>query len=621
MFFEALLISLPLLLGQTSTGTANNSSREVIPAPLTQQQKTNKVSPKTGLRKKSTEDQDQAVRILHEVLNQASSVPDTEQRSLIVSNAAELLWKYDEQRARSEFSSIIDVLLDQYKAELKSQEQDASKREKLNAALNMVVKALARRNPRSADLTLKRYYKLREELLSEDKSGPQYSEERLEVAQDSLDLDTKQSAAIAASILNTSLPLAFPQYLNQLRGRDPTLADTLFQKAVTMLSTGVYSAREVIDLSSYTFKEPLTFVPVPAPSEGDGDALEFSAISSQLSPPEDGPGSGLASAYMRAASAYLGSQLQQGSPKTKDPVFLGQSFFLARKLGIYAANSGLDATGAWQRLNSYIESLALAAGIRSASLQNLATYAERLATGSQVFHFGDGSSSLEEAKAAKDKKRKTQLTLRGIWGLIQSQKFGEAEQQAKDLEGDIDKGRVMDLINVYAGKAAVKEHDWDEVLRRVAGINDAQIRLLLQLEAARAAGSLKGDARDVAFRLLSDARSVIYKVEGTNRVKGAAAIASVFSSVEPHAVEEILAEAVTAINSSGVYETDNYQVKVSLLPDFNLMLVLPGSDYETSFRRVAEIDWESTFKSINLIAAKVPQAMAQIAACRVILKS
>jgi hypothetical protein len=87
---------------------------------------------------------DQAVQLLRDALISSSSIQDVGERSLLVSRAVELIWRYDEQTVQLSISKTFDNLLVQSREPevLKS----AEKRRRLNTALNRLVATVLRKD-------------------------------------------------------------------------------------------------------------------------------------------------------------------------------------------------------------------------------------------------------------------------------------------------------------------------------------------------------------------------------------------------------------------------------------------------------------------------------------------
>jgi len=557
---------------------------------------------------------DQAVQLLRTTLDQSSAIPDLNERSLLVSRAAELLWRYDCEAARAALTKVFDELLNEYrKPEVAGSSQKLGEFE---AALNRLLATLVHVDQSLADNRLKLLDQAR---TNNGRPANDPDKEKFSLAQQELNSDLGKSVKLAGRVLQNGVPFAFPQFLYDVRQADATVADNLYGQGLTILASGrVYRAVDAIQLSAYAFREGMVLFPTLNQDER-GSRLQYGILTKKLSPPEYKPDPAITNGYLNAAYRYLSSQPSQGFPPDSNPTQLVQSLFLATKLSTYQARVGADSTGAWQQLRYDLEARCKNLGVDNATIQNLNGFAERLANNDDVFQFGD-STSFDRAKEVKDVQRRTQLFVRAIWNSIQGKRFAEAETRIRELDDREIRGKLTDLLGYYWARAEAGHDSWRTIDEKSATITDQRIRFVLLLDSARLAKSKGADSLPLATRFLMDARAIIPRLsDKTERLKSTVALASVASDIDPQLSEDAFADAITAINKSEEYDGDDLQVVVDVLPQFRVMLVLGHSDLESCVKREAQANWTNTLGQLQAVKSKRLKARFIIAACSAVL--
>jgi len=283
----------------------------------------------------------QAIDILKDVVESAAEIQETQTRVTVLIGALDLLWKHDEAYARASFTKAAAALSDTFASDATQRQE----RSETRAAMGVLLMSFARHDPQAATRLLDKFQKLLEEVV---KGNTLSLNERLSLAQASLDSDAVQSAALAAKVLEGGIPGSFPSYLNELEQRDPAAAASLFRAALSILANGrVYNPVQVTVLSTYVLRESEMSVPMIR-SGGEGMPPDFGMFASPLSPPNRDLNRELVTAYLSASGGYLNAQAigleQSSSPDVYHVAFL---WFLVRKLGSYAATLGLYGGQNW----------------------------------------------------------------------------------------------------------------------------------------------------------------------------------------------------------------------------------------------------------------------------------
>lgn len=625
MNIHSFILSLMLFCGSQPPGLLLNGSDgrpRALPQDIRQGAKGGGGKEKTAAAEETLEAgsvKGQAVEALREVIEQSTSINEPDERALVVSNAAELLWRYDKDQARAGISSLLDNLIEQFKKKSQASEQAGAEAQKITASINTLLKVLARRDPVSAEQALAGFQSLREEAIKNSPPNLILSE-RFALAKESIDINIRQSADLAARVIEQRVPSTFPQYLYDLKKRDAAVADALYRKALTTLASAqAYNVSEATLLSTYAFGERMVLLPMPAPKSDQGKGLEFGVFTVPLTSPPQGAEQALANEYLGAAYSFIAAKVAPGSSQAADSAFLGRSFFLVRKLHVYAAGLGGDRQSRWQQLEHSVGNLARNAGLDQTTLDHLGGYAQRLAINSNVFQFDGGASAFERASKTEDREKRAGLIAAGVWSLIQEQKFVEAENRLKEVETPTLRDRLSDLLNYSAGLAAVGKRDWNETALRAAKVKDAEIRLLLFLAGARSSVGGRGGNRTFALQYLGEALTIIPKLEnGERRAKGLVVAASLLSSIDRRWGNEVLLKAKDEINRAESYDRGSFELDVEL-PGVAVPVVLADSTLEACFKRLGETDWAGVQDAVKELKSPTVRSLALIAASHAVL--
>jgi hypothetical protein len=559
----------------------------------------------------------QAVEILKGVVERAGELENVEARASVASDALDLLWKHDETYARANFLKAFDALAGQ-----PSSESDGAKsRAEVKAAVNLLLKALARHDPPSAAKLMERYRRLAEAASQGDDDAKVSQRDRLALARSSLDADPAQSAALASKIIESGLPNSLPEYLYDLERHDRAVADSLYREAIAALARGAYDTTQATVLSTSVFRERQPLYPiVDAESRGEGPTVfGMMLVNISVPPPGAEVNQSLARAYLAAAGLFLNAQavaLEQGG-ESADAARVGYCYFLAKKLRTYADRLGLNDDHSWDALDAKFEILARRAKLADDTLVGLARFAQRIATENNAIEFGDGSTDFANAEKTQDPARRAELLASGTYELIAAGRFAEARQKIADIRDRKARERLTDYLHFREAEAAIKKLDWDAVTDQISRVGDEQLRSYLWLEAARVSSG--GKRRDVSLQYLRAVMSAIQKIDDPEeRARVLTAAAGTLYAVDPQWGAQALADAVKAINSATDYRGGGYGVMIDS-PKYKLWFPLADSDLGHCFERAAKRDWANALAAAQGINSKELRSKAYVAACRAVL--
>lgn len=554
----------------------------------------------------------QAVDILKGVVESAADIQDTLSRVAVLTGALDLLWKHDEVYARSNFIKAAANLSDRFALDA----TQGNERSEIRASMGVLLRSFARHDSQAAGVQLSKFQKLLEDVLKGNTLSPN---ERLSIAQAGLESDAAQSTALAAKILEGSVPGSFPSYLNELEQRDPAAAASLFRVAVSILSSGrVYNPIHVTVLSTYVFRESQMSVPI-ARGGRDGLPFEFGMYAGPLSPPSRELNRILVASYLAASGSYLNAEAngleQRDNP---DPMHVALILFLVKKLAGYADRLSLDGGQNWRLLDSKYTMLAERAKLGDQTVRDLASVAQRIVTENTVFQFDSGEAAFANAEKVKDPAARAELMATGIHQQIDEGKYAEAIQKIDDIKDE----KIREQLNVYLSfrmaETSLKKLDWYSFNSQVNRVSDARLRTFLTLSAAVAAND--AGKKKISSDFLLTAMALFSKIEDSGARAAALVTAAgiLYSTADASWNGQVLTEAVNAINHASRYNGREYEVTLEVAKA-KMRLQVPKGDLNHCFVEAAKRDWSGALVAAQSIESKTLRSQAYIAACASVL--
>ena len=585
----------------------------LVPAVSAQQKARDKaVDDKVQRQAEQAQRKAQAVDILKGVVESAADLQDTETRVTVLTGALDLLWKHDEAYARTHFTKSAVALSDRFAAETTQRDE----RSEIRASMGVLLMAFARHDSQSAAVQLSKFQKLLEDVLKGNSVSPN---ERLSIAQASLQSDTTQSTTLAAKILEGSIPGSFPSYMNELEQRDAAAAASLVRVPLSILASGrVYNPVHVTVLSTYVFRESQMSVPMVRGGR-EGAPLEFGMYASPLTPPSRELNRSLVAAYLAASGVYLNAEAngleQRGDP---DPSHVALTLFLVKKLTGYAERLGLDAGQNWRLLDAKYTMLAERAKLNDQMVNGLASAAQRIVTENTVFQFDSGEAAFANAEKVTDPSQRVELMATGIRQQIDNGNYAEAIQKIADLQNET----IRDQLNVYLSfrmaQASLKKLDWYSFNSQVSRLSDARLRTFLTLSAAVAAND--AGKKKIASDFLLTAIALFSKIDDPDARAAALVTASGILSSTPDASwnAQVVTEAVNAINHASRYNGGEYEITLEVAKA-KMRLPLANGDLSHCFMQAAKRDWAGALVAAQSIESKGLRSQAYIAVCATVL--
>jgi hypothetical protein len=610
MYVSKTLNKIAFLLFFTLTFTTFSFSQK----PNIKSVSNSKVSDDEKLKKQFIKEQ--AITSLKDILLNSKSVENLEQRANIVAKASIVLWNYDKPFTENSITTLTTELINEYESTFfddNPNEEIIVKRWSLSYSVKTLIKAIAKKDSKLASKFQKQYFKIREKELSN--SLDENLNDSLKTAKESEDLDLQQSVNLVSRILDVGIPTIFPQYLFDLKKKNPTLADTLVRKAITNLSINPgYSSEHAIVLSSYIFNENISLIPLAA------EANDFSLITSPINITLKNSDKITVKNYFTAYQNFLNIRLQnQANGSFNSPNSIYQNYFLIKKLKKYEATLRFGTLRYFESVEQTLFGLAQNAQITTNTLSSLSGYAERLVNNSNPLGLDEGQSAFDKAEKSDNPKEKIAFLVEGIIQMIERRKYVEAEKKMSDIQYEEVLEPLRLFLNLRICQTYIDEKNWSEFDSRIKKINDKKVKAFLYLKALSVL-DVKKDKQIFADYQFEAYKNLDTLSDKLSKASGFILLASIVFETDKLSGKSILADAFKAINESE-YDQDEFEIEVKIPTRSTFFAEFLGRDaFEKCFLNLAKNDWlDSQIQTIQMKSQNLKYA-AQIITAKTVLQ-
>ncbi|MDQ3129133.1 MAG: hypothetical protein M3Q99_00025 [Acidobacteriota bacterium] len=585
---------------------------------FSQQKPKVKVNPTDDEKQKRQFIIEQAIFSLKDVLRGAKSIDDVGQRAYIVAEASKILWKYDESFAQDSLLAATNNFISDYESIIESLNKPDDAKQKignLNRAIGILLRAVAKNDLKSADKLQEKFFKLKDTQIS----GENNLNEKLKMAQEGEGFDIEQSVNLVGKIIEFGIPVSFPQYLFDLKKKNPALADNLYRQALFNLSAKpFYKSRDAVYLSIYAFNEPILILPLLQENKTDDFFIFTTPVNLSAKDFERKSVVGFISAYQN----FLNSRLQnQSGGNFNTPDGLLQAYFLNKKLKAYNRLYNLRIQDISDGFEASLTLLAENAGLSRKLIDDLTNYAERTASNNNPLGLGDGTEDFEKAEKSNDPKEKLHYTIEGILRLIDRRKFAEAESKLLTVSVSEIKDSLNLLINTRAGLLMIEQNEWEEFEKRIYRISDKQIKAFLYVKALYALDSQKQRKDLFADYLLQADKNLDAVDDKKFKAKGFLTLSALVLPDDKTKGQLLFIDALKALNSVSDFREDSFEINIKIPGrTAHHAEYLYKNGFEKSFMLLAKIDWLNSQIQVNQVKSPELQAIAQIAASKSVLQ-
>lgn len=549
--------------------------------------------------------QQYALGVLDQLLSSSKELEDDRLRIRTQAQAADILWPYDEQRARGIFREAFEAVAS---AKLEKSKAGGAPPLAFGPASPLlqlqgeVLNLVARRDP---DLAEELISTLKGARGGGDASTSTAGAERgdpaglyLETAMSLADTNPRRAVRLAEAGLAGGIDVSVLRVLYALRRTNRAQADALYRSALAVArrDNGQPSV-EFNVLASYALPE-FSGSGSPAPDTGA----------------EGAPGDPLIAELLDFAFVtYMGLAFPA-------PVVPGAAVPRAPA----AANPIDYATG--QRLLPYFDRYMPDKAVQfRGALETIAVRlkGDSLMEAVQKLTQTGGADELEkQAASVKDPLQRDLLYFRAAMSAVNGGEFERALSLAEKVSAEDFRGALDSLIRFQAATASLGKGEIDSSLRYAERVSDVRQRAFLLAKIARALLDQKNGPR--ASEVLADAEKAIGRAkEGTQKAQALLVMAEVKVLLDPTQGFESMEEAVKAFNVADSAAADKPggapgvgSMMTAMLAG---MLKLEAPDFAPSFYMLARTDFDSAVQLARKLARKDRAVPAQVAACRGVL--
>lgn len=539
---------------------------------------------------------DGALNIIQRQIDLSQTIVDDGKRLSVMLRAADLLWLYEQSKARATFADAFEIATRNFKEKGDKDTNDGRLSVQGIDYRFRVIAAIAKRDSAWARKLLK-------EILDEeaqeaaDKTAKESSqiarngEKILGLATSLASSDQTAALAMARSSLSYPAGIQLPFFLFKLSEANRTAADQFYAEALN--AYGRAPMDQFLYLSSYPFAErreigemPIyTFYPVPA-ALTPNPSLQRAFVTTLLSRARE--------LIQNPSSGARGTRFSDAS----------QIFMALSRLEPLTASSSPDLNGA----------LAEAKG----NIFSLLSQAEQQKTGNTLAD--PPKRTFDEKIEAADKlanadNREAGIAL-AILNAAETESLEKLEAAAMKLDDLKLRSQVMSLTYFYRAQKAIKDKNIDESRKLAVKVEEPDQRAYLYAQIATE--SLKQKKSDAEVReMVEEVLEAVAKTPDSE-VKARAMLVAVhlYSTIDPNRAVSLLGDVIKTINHVESIELSsdriNKKVEGKAFGTYRT-LQTPGFSPENVFREMGKLDFDGTLYVASNLADKSLRALTTLA--------
>jgi hypothetical protein len=550
-------------------------------------------------------DEGRAVALVEQQVAEARTFEKPVPQISVMTRAADLLWAYREDAARSIFTETFDLASKYF-----AQKGDESRVEGRGLVTTMpdqrfvVLRAIAKRDPewsRRLAVQVAEDSRRESQKATAATGGANSFQETgvklVDLAFSLLPVDQAVAMTLFRNSFAYPLTLSHPRFLFDLAKQDQKAADALAMEAVS-----AYGARGTTEdlsyLSVYVFALPRNISAVRAWTSYQ-PAADFPTNAS------------LQEAFVKAllARAELIS-------KTPDQFSVGARASNWETAQIYSALVSLEPLVA-RSLPAYSEQLAaLKAAVQAAINDRARTAGDDYQQSLEEWKkFGNFDAQWEKAEHETNPERKDYAYASAASRATTLEQLDRAETLVEKIGEENARHQLLNWINFKRVELLVKDGQLDEARRSAGRVDDLDQRAILYFEIAREGVKRLSD-KSRAAELLDEVLAAAAKAPFTDvRARAQLGVAHLYAEFDGLRALEVLGEAVKTINQlndpdlAGTYITRRIEGK-----DFGIYTgnSVPGFSLENAFREAGPHDFEGALLVARNLSDKTLRATAVI---------
>jgi hypothetical protein len=587
--------------------------------------------------KKLTRKQQTAISSLEKIASDytisldETNFQDVPRNVKVVCSSIFVLWDYQPSLEKERLVKLIKYIKNSF-VENFNDEKDS--RIYLKQAIRYAIGEMAKKDKKEA-LKLSKEFAETELSLASNLNN----DEKLELAEDLLEIDVSKSVIIAESVLKVSIPQRAIGYLSKLKEVSTPSHDYLFRKILVLLSTGViYDIKQELILQSYIFKETYTAYPVTEQSDIPGfDIHEFPVGGVEINEKEVFRNLKVTADEVKLyfTSSISGYKKKLTQIANSNGFQSAQYYFWVCKLNTsqeFYSDFVSQFAAEIKSIQSDAESLALSKGVTAQNIEHL----KFIATTVVLNQFGEiiGDISEDNVTEKTDDFTKTRILEGKILKNIYKKDFLEAENLIFEIK-DLKTNQVLiDNLNYsIIADSSQNNKPIDDIEERLKKISDLKVKVLTLFEISHS--NIKSNKRESAKDSLFLARQIISnQLESNEKPQMIVGLLSLQSKIEKKSNFEILSEVNRIVTNRNLinYEESNRSNIYCLaykggsiklysqgVVDGGIQYDFSGSSIEDAYESSARTNWEEALEYSESIENKFLRSRAVLSVCKLAL--
>ena len=527
---------------------------------------------------------DNALDLIHQQIDLTKTFDDAVQRINVLTRAADLLWPYKQQKARSTFIEAFDLATQNFKEKGdKPRTEGRAMLVEIPDQRYVVIRAVSRRDPAWAK-------KLTDEMLKDSqevaKTGPRDSETNVRTAWKLLDTgssflpsDITSAMSFATASLNYPASIRLTVFLYKLAEVDPKSADRFYAQALAVY--GDKPMREFLYLAAYPFG-----------GDSAGDMPWFGSYNV--------PGSfhpnvflqrSFVSLLLRRAQQALQTPLDEGDNYNEFPG-TGHILQVLTRLEPEAQKTLPDLIGAMEQARNDL------LGTLSAERQSIFFEPQPSRDPGAKKTFDE---QIEAAEKESNVNRRDELIVTAILN-AQKENLDHVVNTADKISDSNLRAQLLDWFYFTHTQRAVKEKRIDEARRLASKVEQMDQRAYLYSEiASEALKTIENQSQ--AASLLDEIITTAEK--GPNTIVTSRALLSaayLYLKIDQNRAMSVLGDAVKSVNRLDAPDFSK-QSLVRKIEGRNFaryaLFKTPGFDPENAFREMAKIAFDDALSQAS----------------------
>jgi hypothetical protein len=545
-----------------------------------------------------------ALEIIQQQIDLSKTLDDDGKRIKVLLRASDLIWPYQQEKARAAFSEAYDVAARNFKEKGDEPRNEGRLIVGVPDQRYNVISAIAKRDPDWARRLLKQILEdeaaeAKEKAAQDAKQAAHTGEKLLGVAYSLLASDQTAAISFAQSSLAYPATIYLPSFLFKLSEINNGAADQFYQQA--LMAYAHAPMEQFLYLSSYPFGRNREV--------GEMPAWTIYTVPAAWKPNPLVQRQFVQTLLMRARTLVQNPVATEPGTRWSEAA---QIFMALTRLEPEVARSLPDLSSALQELKG--------------STSTMLSQKDQQRTGETMADPPPAKSFAEQVEVADklaDAARREGLIGMALLNVSDSVSLEEIEAAAAKIDDVALRVKLLSSIYFTRAQRALKGKKIDEARRLAAKVDELDERAYLYSQIA--AESLKQTKNDAQAReMLEDVLDAVAKAANTEiKARAQVAVAYLYSSFDQSRVISILGEAVKTINrvESIDLSSDSVNKRIEGRAFARYWrLQSPGFSPEVAFREIGKVDFDGTLYLASNLTDKSLRAMTTIAIAERCLK-